>query len=122
MKSLLAAAAILASVSAAEAQRGRQYEDWDGNRLRTGAGCMLELFGQRVAGTCDILRRSNSANTFIEVGNSIYLIKRDGTDRWSKSSADFFQVTPEGQPNRYITSVQARGSCWVGEGVRFCAR
>jgi hypothetical protein len=122
VRSLLVAALMLAAIPA-QAQRGRQYEDWDtGDRLRVGAGCVLEVYGLRRPGRCNVLRRGDSTNTFVQVGDVVYLIKRDGLGSVSKRSASFYRVTPEGQDNQFITNVEARGSCWVGDGVRFCAR
>ncbi len=86
----------------------------DAGPIRAGVSCSLELFGQDLTGTCAIARRGGT--TIIKAGKAIYYIERD-----DKTLGRFFQDNPEGK-DRFMGVVQARGDCWVGDGVKFCAQ
>jgi hypothetical protein len=85
--------------------------------IRAGTQCRLSLYGLVRSGTCTVGRGYGSSSSYIEVGNVMFQIRRDPSDR---RTADFYRVT-DGKP-QYVTEVYARGACWVGTGVSFCAR
>jgi hypothetical protein len=120
MKYLALALAIGVLYSPAYAQHGVSIDDGSAT-LRMGAGCRLSLYGQALGGQCNVLKEHGSPDTYIKAGGGTYRIAREGTHGAGKRIADFYQVTPKGQADRLIGTVIANGSCWVGDGIRFCA-
>jgi hypothetical protein len=106
--------------SPAYAQHGISIDDGTAN-LRMGAGCRLSLYGQALGGTCAVLKEHGSPDTYIKAGSGTYRIARASGHGAGKRVAEFYQVTPTGQADRLIGTVLANGSCWVGDGIRFCA-
>lgn len=106
--------------SPAYAQHGVSIDDGSAT-LRMGAGCRLSLYGQALGGQCNVLKEHGSADTYIKAGTGTYRISRAASRGSGKRIAEFYQVTPKGMADRLIGIVQANGSCWVGDGIRFCA-
>jgi hypothetical protein len=120
MKVLALALALSTSTTLAYAQHGINVDDGTAT-LRMGAGCRLTLYGQALGGQCNVLKEHGSVDTFIKAGTGTYRITRVGNRGAGKRVAEFYQVTPSGQDDRLIGTIIANGSCWVGDGIRFCA-
>jgi hypothetical protein len=117
MKIFLAAtlAAALLTTPAFSQGRGISVEDFStGIRQRQGTYCKLALEGDTVYdGLCNVAIRDNT--TVIDIGRTKYRIVRD---EFEPTQGDFYQVGSQ----RSLGTVYAKGSCWTGATVRFCAR
>jgi hypothetical protein len=115
MKKLSIFAFALFIPTSAFAQSGVRIED-DIGRFRIGASCSLSFYGQNLVGRCTIGRGYDSLTTFINAGDAQYKIVRDYDNKYS---GYFYQLA--GGKSRPIGPVSARGNCWAGSGVKFCA-
>ena len=117
MKKTLFLLALLASTSAL-AQEGLRIRGSFG-AARLGAGCSLWVEGLPVIrSTCDVGRLRYSPTTEIQIGNARLRVVRSSLD--DTEATMLFYDSDEGRWRR-LGSAVARGACWVGSRMQFCA-
>lgn len=90
------------------------YDHKNDASVRLGTGCKLKLYGEDVYdGICNVGRGGpGNRVTNIDTGSRKYKIVRDDFDN---TSGTFYSGNSE------IGPVNARGSCWIGPEVKYCA-
>ena len=116
MKSIIIGTiAAFISTSAFAQNRGISSEDFEsGIRNRQGTYCKLAIEGDTVYdGLCNVAIKGTV--TVVDIGRTKYRIVRDS---FEPTQAEVYQIGSE----RSLGSVFAKGSCWTGPNVRFCAK